>query len=819
VQYAMSEGHEAMGWALVENALMELATRGLGRMLKKPMEELRSLEQQALRDGQRLRQLGKIERDAARSGVEMSEALVQERNALREVRADRAAWFVVDLTAEMVMGMASQWAARSLLQVVRGPSASVSDDFATNVLQQGAAIMLGKRLFGLRAAWQARRGELEAQTRFAQLPHARSLIERRAAFFAEADALGHSLSPELDAGPRLLAQHEELVRLEQELVAQGQAEGGSTRPAVVEDQRSSAHARTADPRGENETSTAKGGEDVAPRSAPVERSARPRGGEESSSLTGLTARQEGSQRATGEMSAVDPRAAELARIRNGPPGVIRGEAELSNADVAMAMNAQLRAFSPEDVQNILMQFPEAQRAQARYVLARSSQFGNMEAWNALRLAMEPYLAKGGALYVPGSGSLADNVEYVSSKKSFREVPGVESKLVTTRELQRGAFLVLDAVILHKLRTQPAFAKQVADLDCRLLEPRGFNEGINLYNSPSPESVVTRTEDILGRARALSSDGSMSFEQAVDAALGSGTRNALDDVNPGLHYLVKEVDARKHPDLSDKAMARQLNGDAGISEQEVTAQLGKVLPEHQSYARELMARQSEIYSSRRFATELADQHQVLMAKASERGVSPDQVFFYIPESGKSYGMIAMAHREATATAVNRYINGPSDLKRRKLGVKTAIVIFDDVAGSGMSLQDATSLIGPSYGGTVLVSPMVSTEVARTLFDASAGGISKSNPKVAFEPRSMSRALEESFFFQSLSPADQEKLRRVVGQKGFGTNALSMAFPYMAPDNNNALFGDLIARFFMLNRNRAAAKSPEYKIAPPEGDEYE
>jgi hypothetical protein len=130
-----------------------------------------------------------------------------------------------------------------------------------------------------------------------------------------------------------------------------------------------------------------------------------------------------------------------------------------------------------------------------------------------------------------------------------------------------------------------------------------------------------------------------------------------------------------------------------------------------------------------------------------------------------------------------------------------------------------LIGPSYGGTVLVSPMVSTEVARTLFDASAGGISKSNPKVAFEPRSMSRALTESFFFQSLAPGDQKKLRSAVGQKGFGTNALSMAFPYMAPDNNNALFGDLIARFFMLNRNRAAAKSPEYKSSPPERDEYE
>lgn len=227
LQYAMSEGHESMGWALVENALMELATRGLARVLKEPMEQLRSLEQQALREGQRLRALAALERGAARRGAALGDSLAQERDALKMARAERSGWFVTSLTLELMMGMASQWAARSLLQTVRGPSASVSDDFASNVLQQGAAIMLGKRLFGLKAAWRARRLELEAQPWFTKLPEARTLVERRTAFFGEANALAHSLSPELAAGPKLLARHEELVRLEQELVAQGPAAGAA----------------------------------------------------------------------------------------------------------------------------------------------------------------------------------------------------------------------------------------------------------------------------------------------------------------------------------------------------------------------------------------------------------------------------------------------------------------------------------------------------------------------------------------------------------------------------------------------------------------
>jgi hypothetical protein len=221
LQYAMSEGRDTMGWALVENALMELASRGLGRMLKGPMTQLRTIEQKVLRDGQRLRQLTQLERAATRRGATFADELVEERNVLREARMDRAAWFVVDLTTEMVIGMASQWAARSLLQTMRESSANVDDDFASTVLQQGAAIMLGKRLFGLKASWNARRAELEAQPWFSRLPEARTLVEGRTAFFGRASSLSESLSPEPLSGMKLLAHHEELVRIEQELVARG----------------------------------------------------------------------------------------------------------------------------------------------------------------------------------------------------------------------------------------------------------------------------------------------------------------------------------------------------------------------------------------------------------------------------------------------------------------------------------------------------------------------------------------------------------------------------------------------------------------------
>jgi hypothetical protein len=284
LQVVLSEGRDAMGWALIENALMELGSRGLTRTLRGPLTQLRALEQQALRDGQRLRELTTMERAAARRGQELEEALTQERHALAQARADRAGWFVIDLSLEMVLGMASQWAARALLRSVRGyaaggpGAAEVSDDVASEVLQQGAAILLGKRLASRNAAWQARRAELEAQAWFATLPEARALREQRRAFFDDAGRLAQRTSPEPSSGLALLARHEELIRLEQALIARGQLRAGAhirhARAAVAATSRhahreraeaaalAEAPARPRHPRGPNPTPVGLFGDDT-----------------------------------------------------------------------------------------------------------------------------------------------------------------------------------------------------------------------------------------------------------------------------------------------------------------------------------------------------------------------------------------------------------------------------------------------------------------------------------------------------------------------------------------------------------------------------
>lgn len=74
-----------------------------------------------------------------------------------------------------------------------------------------------------------------------------------------------------------------------------------------------------------------------------------------------------------------------------------------------------------------------------------------------------------------------------------------------------------------------------------------------------------------------------------------------------------------------------------------------------------------------------------------------------------------------------------------------------------------------------------------------------------------ALKDSPMFQGLPVAQQEQFLDLLGHLGWGKNGLSMAFPYMAPDNNNAFFGDQVAKDFIVNKNHKASKAGHW--TPP------
>jgi uncharacterized protein DUF4157 len=511
------------------------------------------------------------------------------------------------------------------------------------------------------------------------------------------------------------------------------------------------------------------------------------------------------------------------RIRNGTPGHIRPGTELSNADVAATLNEQMHAVKGSDIDHVIDSFPAAQRDRARIVLARASGFGSMESLNALRKAMQPHLADGARLYAPGRGSLADNITYLSTKNAFDGVvpEAAGTRIVAVDDVVGHTMVVLDDVVQHQIKTEPTFAKKLVDRHAILLQPRGFDVGNTMYNTASSAALAERTSRLLKRSQEIheQAHGKLTFDDAVTMALDEGALHTLRVADPTLTGQVEVVDAAAHPDVSSAGIAKELAGGAGISEADIEKLLARLPEQRQSYARELLVHEAQVYSTRRVATELVTRHQQLMHDAAAHGIKPQDVYFYISRANKSYGMMAMAHRQATSTPIDRYLNGASDLTGHKLGARTMVVVLDDVAGTGNSLLTVAHEISETgYKGRVVLAPMIADDMANELFlgnkEHPEAAVIKDYPNMSFEPGRLVHGIKQSEFYKRLPPAEQEQLLDTVGtQRGYLGGALSVVFPYMAPDNNLPFFGDLIAKFFIANRNRRAAKSEAWKGPKP------
>lgn len=186
-------------WAMVENTLMEVFTRGL-------MSRVQKLQATAVREAQAMAALPNLS--------------AAERQMFTNMR-----FAGLDLTAEVIGGLATQWAAHQIVEHARklagakgepGQSAGGSD-FANTVYQQGASIGLGKYFHGKLHAWNQHKAEL-SRSRLADLPETKAFLDARDQFQRDAKSLAESLSPDPMAGERLAQRHTALLAQERALL-------------------------------------------------------------------------------------------------------------------------------------------------------------------------------------------------------------------------------------------------------------------------------------------------------------------------------------------------------------------------------------------------------------------------------------------------------------------------------------------------------------------------------------------------------------------------------------------------------------------------
>lgn len=239
VQLAVSGQDGSFGKAMLENALMD----AFSRLLMFPLKEAERLAMAEVK------QISQLEHVTALETKAMTSA---------------ASYAGTTMLAEGLTGMATQWAANRLVGLVTNTHQEVSEPFALTVLQQGAAIGLGRFFAGRVSAWQERRKQLAA-TRVGSTPEMHALFANRDAFYADAQQLENHPSPEPGAGDTFAKRDAALLRQERVVLGRDKGEAPTSErpskvapePAPTENKRSDghdeSHARPAEGERINET--------------------------------------------------------------------------------------------------------------------------------------------------------------------------------------------------------------------------------------------------------------------------------------------------------------------------------------------------------------------------------------------------------------------------------------------------------------------------------------------------------------------------------------------------------------------------------------
>jgi hypothetical protein len=209
-----------------QNLLVEVMSRGLAK-LSTEIKKARAIEQTLMRTEITEASAGLNAAQRAEAGVDAAVGSASQMSRMSSL--GKAVDYVGDLTMHTVTGGAMQYLSHHATMAMLGKAkhgkvgpdgkpeadtAAIDEDIAGLLMQQGAAIALGKFFHGKLPSWHAERAAIENNRTIGQLPEARALINSRNQFFGEAEALGKSGSPDPNASIALLARYEQVAQFD-----------------------------------------------------------------------------------------------------------------------------------------------------------------------------------------------------------------------------------------------------------------------------------------------------------------------------------------------------------------------------------------------------------------------------------------------------------------------------------------------------------------------------------------------------------------------------------------------------------------------------
>lgn len=498
---------------------------------------------------------------------------------------------------------------------------------------------------------------------------------------------------------------------------------------------------------------------------------------------------------------------------------------VSPKQVVKKLDAQQHIITAEALEKALLKgFPmPADRQLALKILTQMTRFANMKGLNALQSALvRHHNQTSQTIYYQGEATLGSTLDYLSLKHKTSGIMHPFVNPVTTevgdlKRVESGAIL-LDRPTKARLSKNPELCEHIRQQGIKLLYPQGWDEGITPFHQPSLDAMMEKLGLMVATVKQRQAYSSMSEDEVIQQALSAPTRALMQSLNLEDSLVLIEplfglvpFFKRKNTSAVEKVAEQLAPNRLGLEDLEAAlAEFpGQANPEQKQWILKILDNQAEVYSPLRLTGLIQAKHQDILARAKELGIQPQSIFYYIDEKKKSYGLINYQYAQTNSVSPEQFIerlNALPDTPDKKL-----LVVLDDLASSGDSLVDVYNKIRehlkmreqPGEKAYLHFAPLVSTTQAKSVFDE----IQNSDSRCTYSPSQTVTSFKDHPFYKQASPALQSRLERAVIHLGHRENGLSLAFPYMAPDNNNGFFARHIAPLFTLN------KSGCKDIAPP------
>ncbi len=467
----------------------------------------------------------------------------------------------------------------------------------------------------------------------------------------------------------------------------------------------------------------------------------------------------------------DAHQTELQRIRTFEPGKIRRKNKLSSENLMKIIDDELMITEPNDISKILHSFNSEDRELATTIMQRLTQFGNMQSLNVI--VEKAQKLKHGLLYSDNNVSLPSTLAYLSKKGNFQDV-------------QFDAFfntVILDAEILHKMKTNPKFLSSLKQRQSQYIYPEGWINGINPFNQNEDIQKVTNNV-LINTKQLLNEDVNIEKHEAISRAINKQVVEEMTSLG-----LLGDLKIAQNTDaLQNKATAEQIAAQLmpnKVKTEDVNKILEQLPTEYRQIALENLCQNIKIYSPKKLALKLTNLHKQICPDSNLDGV-----YFVTSKIYKSYSFMTLNYKIANKIPSDHLITH-QDITKIKDAKK--LVIIDDLAGSGESLEDEYALIKERSNCDIILAPLVATDKAIEKFRQ----LAVKDPKVSLVCEEELVSFKNQKYFNSLSETDQMKFLKLLQSTGCEQNGLNISFAHMAPDNNNAFFANMLAKAFTFN----------------------